>query len=132
MKCAKCGKKFLKTALGWGYAYDGKYVCSYKCMRQMEKEDTSMTEQEKKEVDEMLAQGADKEQICTELGLSTQSVGVYLAHKRKKTEAQDAPEAVLETALEKAEKAVSGTNDAMKAELVRLMSDMVQLLKRII
>lgn len=129
MKCAKCGKKFLKTALGWGYAYDGQYVCSYKCMRQMEKEDTNMTEQEKREVDEMLAQGADKEQICTELGLSTQSVGVYLAHKRKKAEA---PEAVLETALEKAEKAVSGTDDALKVELVRLMSDMVAILKRVI
>lgn len=135
VKCANCGKAFYVSSDGWGYKYGGKYTCSYKCMRIMER-GTKMTDQEKKEVDEMIAQGKDKDEICAELGLSGQALGVYLAHKRRKAEPKSqpepTPEAALDDALANAEKAVSGADDALKAEVVRLMGDMVQLLKRII
>lgn len=66
MKCARCGKKFLKTSLGWGYAYGGKYACSYKCMREMEKEASKVTQDEKTRIDELAAQGLDSAQIAEE------------------------------------------------------------------
>ena len=136
VKCANCGKDIYITLHGWGYMYGGKYACTYKCMRALERGAKKMTDQEKKEVDEMIAQGKDKDEICAELGLSGQALGVYLAHKRRKTEPkpkpEPTPEAVLEDALANAEKAVSGADDALKAEVVRLMGDMVAILKRII
>lgn len=44
-KCPVCGLPFVRTcsAQAWGYAYDGKLVCSYHCMKEAERTD-SMSE----------------------------------------------------------------------------------------
>lgn len=41
--CPVCGKSFCFSCSEdeWGYAYGSKLVCSYPCMRQMEREDTN-------------------------------------------------------------------------------------------
>lgn len=33
--CENCGKSFFHPYVEWGYYYDGKICCSYKCMREM-------------------------------------------------------------------------------------------------
>lgn len=40
-KCPVCGLPFVRTcsSLAWGYAYDGKLVCSYHCMKEAERKD---------------------------------------------------------------------------------------------
>jgi len=129
MKCAKCGKKFLKTSLGWGYAYGGKYACSYKCMREMEKEDTNVTEDEKKKATELSAQGVDNAQIAEELNVSRQAVGAYLGRKGRR------PEAEIETVPETVKAAPEGPKtdtDELAQMVIALMTDMVEILKRIV
>lgn len=48
-KCPVCGLLFVRkcSALAWGYAYDGKPCCSYKCMREAEKADREREEEPK-------------------------------------------------------------------------------------
>lgn len=39
-ECACCGVPiYYNEFLGWGYAYDGRYVCSYSCMRRLRSKD---------------------------------------------------------------------------------------------
>ena len=128
MRCARCGKKFLKTSLGWGYAYGGKYACSYKCMREMEKEAAKVTQDEKTRIDELAAQGIENAQIAEQMNMSAQSVGAYLGHKRRR---ETAPEAVMEDALEKMAMAAPEADD-LKRAVIRLMADMVEILKKIV
>lgn len=122
MKCAKCGKKFLKTSLGWGYAYGGKYACSYKCMREMEKEDTNVTEDEKKKATELSAQGVDNAQIAEELNVSRQAVGAYLGRKDRRAKAE----------LDIAPEEPKTDTDELAQMVIALMTDMVEILKRIV
>ena len=115
MKCARCGKKFIMTSAGWGYMYGGKYACSYKCMREMEREDAGVTEEEKKRAEEMDAQGMDAGQISEELKVSRHAVAAYLGSRRRKLEAaKDAPD------------------EDLKLMAIRLMDDMMEILKRIV
>ena len=55
--CENCGTKIFIGAQGWGYAYDGKYTCTYKCMREMRRRDRMLMQEEKKpEVDRLAAE----------------------------------------------------------------------------
>lgn len=38
VKCSQCGKKFERPFADWGYQYNGKDQCTYKCMRAAERE----------------------------------------------------------------------------------------------
>lgn len=124
MKCAKCGKKFITTSAGWGYMYDGKYACSYKCMRELEREDTGVTDEEKKKAEELNAQGIDNAQIAKELNVSRQAVGAYLGMKDRQARAK------LEIAPNAAKTA--GEADELALMVIGLMSDMVEILNRIV
>lgn len=81
-RCACCGKDFEKNAGGWGYAYNGSYTCSYRCMRKMKEED-QVTEEQKKIVDELEGKMTVKE-IAEKAGVNKQNVYDYQAAKRKK------------------------------------------------
>lgn len=129
MKCAKCGKKFLKTSFGWGYAYDGKYACSYKCMRELEKEDTKVTEDEKRKAVELNALGVDNAQIAEELNVSRQAVGAYLGRKGRRAEAEI--EAAPDTVKAAPEEPKTDA-DELAQMVIALMTDMVEILKRIV
>lgn len=129
MKCAKCGKKFLKTSLGWGYAYGGKYACSYKCMREMENEDTDVTEDEKRKAVELNALGVDNAQIAEELNVSRQAVGAYLGRKGRRAEAEI--EAAPDTVKAAPEEPKTDA-DELAQMVIALMTDMVEILKRIV
>jgi len=82
MTCAYCGKRF-RVAGGWGYAYGGLYTCSYKCMRKMKEED-SVTEEQKKIVDELEGTGLTAKEIAEKAGVNPQNVYDYKARKKAK------------------------------------------------
>ena len=128
MKCARCGKKFITTSAGWGYAYGGKYACSYRCMRALEKEDKGLTEEEKTKVEEMSAQGVGIDQICEEMKLSWHAVAAYLGMKRKK----EGVKALTEAIGEATQAAKEPEGDDLKQAVIRLMNDMIEILKRIV
>lgn len=81
-RCACCGKDFEKNAGGWGYAYNGSYTCSYRCMRKMKEED-QVTEEQKKIVDELEGKMTAQE-IAEKAGVNRQNVYDYQAAKRRK------------------------------------------------
>lgn len=134
MKCERCGKKFTVTYAGWGYKVGGKYACSYSCMRAMEREETGVNQEDKVKVDELDEQGVGKDQICEQTGLSRQQVGAYLGRKHKK-EAPEVQEAVQEAAAEtgKAIELAAGTrmDEGMRREVIRILGDVLGLLKKL-
>ena len=158
MKCAKCGKEFEIGPQGWGYAYKRFYTCSYKCMREMEKEGSKvseclpakriMTDEDRAKIDEMAAQGFDNGAIAEALDLSKGQVGVYLGSKKRgaaQREAAQKKAMTAQTAQEqpKAERVTMpqiladiGKEvpecDELTRMVVRLMADMVAILKRIV
>lgn len=82
MNCAWCGKAFTITSAGWGYAYAGRYTCSYRCMRKMEEED-SVTEEQKRIVDELEGKGLTAKAIAEQAGVNPQNVYDYQRKKRQ-------------------------------------------------
>lgn len=46
-RCARCGAEFLTFGGQWGYVYDGRPCCSYRCMRAMRQEDRSTMDEKK-------------------------------------------------------------------------------------
>ena len=108
-RCACCGKAFEKNAGGWGYAYNGSYTCSYRCMRKMKEED-QVTEEQKKIVDELEGKMTAQE-IAEKLGVNRQNVHGYQAAKRKKAAGTQTEK----PAEKPAEKAESGKEIAIPA-----------------
>ena len=90
--CAYCGKAFLVYGNVWGYAYGGLRTCSYRCMRKMKEED-SVTEEQKRIVDELAGQGLTARAIAEKAGVNPQNVYDYQARKRKEAggEPQEKP-----------------------------------------
>ena len=82
--CAYCGKAFQVIGGVWGYAYGGLYTCSYKCMRAMKEED-SVTEEQKRIVDELEGKGLTAKAIAEKAGVNPQNVFDY--RRRKKLDA---------------------------------------------
>lgn len=89
-KCPVCGVSFVRqcSAAAWGYAYDGRLVCSYKCMRAAEKadrereEEPALTkeerEQKRRERDEKICrlrrEGLSQREIAETVGMSCAGV----------------------------------------------------------
>lgn len=117
MRCERCGKAFRVTSFGWGYRYGSAYLCSYRCMREMERGET-VTKEEKARVDELAEKGMSRTQICEETGLSKQAVGVYLTRKQKKEDLDGVPvdEGKRQRARKAAEEITEEQLEKMKAE----------------
>lgn len=84
--CAYCGKAFQVFGGMWGYAYGGMYTCSYKCMRAMKEED-SVTEEQKRIVDELEGKGLTAKAIAEKAGVNPQNVFDYRRMKKLKAAA---------------------------------------------
>ncbi len=84
--CAYCGKAFQVFGGVWGYAYGGLYTCSYKCMRAMKEED-SVTEEQKRIVDELEGKGLTAREIAAKAGVNPQNVFDYRRRKKLKAAA---------------------------------------------
>ena len=84
--CAYCGKAFQVFGGVWGYAYGGMYTCSYKCMRAMKEED-SVTEEQKRIVDELEGKGLTAKAIAEKAGVNPQNVFDYRRRKKLAAEA---------------------------------------------
>lgn len=104
--CPVCGLPFARTcsAQAWGYAYDGKLVCSYHCMRKAERMDLNMSEIKKATDAERKARNAEiirmhqekvpVHEIAAKFGISIQSVWAVCRHAKKaelKAAAETAP-----------------------------------------
>lgn len=93
--CPNCGKKFLIMGKQWGYAYDGEYVCSYRCMRAMRRADREedqegeedlgtrnnhlLTDDEKRRIRICRQNGMTYREISDELGgnVNPKTIGAY-------------------------------------------------------
>lgn len=87
-KCPVCGKKFfvLYPHL-WTYKRDGKYICSYGCMRTYDKGEISMSrtivsEEQKKRAIEIALEGGDYKGYLEECGSKNPSAHWYLIKKQ--------------------------------------------------
>ena len=104
--CPVCGLPFARTcsAQAWGYAYDGKLVCSYHCMRKAERMDLNMSEIKKTtdaerkdrnaEIIRMHQEKVPAHEIAAKFGISIQSVWAVCRHAKKaelKAAAETAP-----------------------------------------
>ena len=81
-ECPLCGKQFFVGLHGWGYAYNGRYTCSYACMRGMGRID-EMTKQEKEQIDQLMAQGLASIKIAEMVGVKPQAVYDYKQSLKK-------------------------------------------------
>lgn len=116
-RCACCGKDFEKNAGGWGYAYNGSYTCSYRCMRKMKEED-QVTEEQKKIVDELEGKMTVKE-IAEKAGVNKQNVYDYKRRKAAGTQAEKPAKKPKEKPAEKpAEKPRTENDSAIPAREV--------------
>ena len=121
------------TGAGWGYAYAGQYVCSYHCMRQAKREDEeNMTNEEKKRVDELLAEGKTKAETARIAGVNAQQVYDYTSREKKngqKTKRIPAPEEQIEVVTRMPEKEGKyGLNERMLA--LGVIRDMMSVIVR--
>ncbi|MBR6707257.1 MAG: hypothetical protein IKI84_11360 [Clostridia bacterium] len=93
-----------------------------------------MNPEERVKVDELDEQGVGKDQICEQTGLSRAQVGAYLGRKHKK-EAPEVREAAMEAAEEtgKAIELAAGTrmDEGMRREVIRILGDVLGLLKKL-
>lgn len=94
-RCPVCGVSFVRqcSAAAWGYAYDGRLVCSYKCMRAAEKadrereEEPALTKEEREQIrrerDEKICrlrrEGLSQREIAETVGMSCAGVHSVLA-----------------------------------------------------
>lgn len=96
--CPNCGKAFLVYGQ-WGYAYDGKYTCSYKCMRAMRSADMNgeeinmplkkgqtprrLTEDEKQQIRKLRESGLTYREIAEKVGggVIEKTVSAYCARE---------------------------------------------------
>ncbi len=128
MKCARCGKEFRVGPGGWGYAYGGLYTCSYSCMRAMEREDVKnmLPDDQKQQVDLLYAAGKPIKEIAEALGADFSSVRAYIAGQSEKNKAMKQKAKAEESAPEAA-----GVPDDVKALVVSLIQDMLDVLKKL-
>ena len=124
MKCAYCGKQFRVTSAGWGYAYGGMYTCSYKCMRAMEREDAGMTDVQKQQVEQLMADGKSYEEISQALGASTKELKGYYGGRIRKVRNEARAQAADEMQ-------AAPAGDDVRLVVVRLIQDMLDVLKRL-
>lgn len=127
MKCAYCGKQFRITAAGWGYAYGGMYTCSYKCMRAMKREDAGMTDEQKQQVEQMMADGKSYEEISQALGASTKELKGYYGGRIRKLRNENQSEKPIPNPVP--DQLPAG--DDVRLAVVRLIQDMLDVLKRL-
>lgn len=125
MKCAYCGKQFRVTSAGWGYAYGGMYTCSYKCMRAMEREDADMTDVQKQQVEQLMADGKSYEEISQALGASTKELKGYYGGRIRKVRNEARAQAAEEP------QAAPAVSEDVRAAVVALIQDMLDVLKRL-
>lgn len=78
--CPICGKRYLVQSPGqWGYYYDRLMVCSYRCMREAEKQEGALlsyrlTQEKKDKIIELHRYGRNFTQISKSLGISQPTV----------------------------------------------------------
>ena len=121
--CAYCGKHFRITAAGWGYAYSGRYTCSYGCMRAMEREDADLTDEMKKQADQMMAEGKSFDEISQALGANPRELkGYYGGRIRKVRNGTKAAEEPQEA---------PAVSEDVRAAVIALIRDMLEVLKRL-
>lgn len=90
--CPVCGIQFLRmcSRSAWGYAYDGILVCSYKCMREMEKKSMAAQEkpvdkaQRRKEILDLFRGGVPVRQIASRYAMTAQGVWYVIRSEKKK------------------------------------------------
>lgn len=102
-KCACCGAPiFYNEFLGWGYAYDGRYVCSYSCMRRLRSKDlpeemgemtkersyTVISPEQSAEICELAQGGKGVTELARKYGVSTTTIRKHL---KKGQEPETAP-----------------------------------------
>lgn len=114
--CSNCGKRFYITSAGWGYAYSGKYTCSYRCMREMREND--VTKEQKQEIRRLLAEGLGTQEVAEKTGTTVKVVGGIKGQMRIQKQ-PDAPDSNPRT-----------TND-LDQMVISLIRDMVDLIKAI-
>lgn len=100
-KCPVCGLPFSMScsAAAWGYAYDGKLVCSYHCMKEAERTDNmsevKMTDQERKarnaEILRLHQEKMPVKEIAGKFGMTVQGVW-FVLRNMKKAQAEDSEE----------------------------------------
>lgn len=140
VRCARCGKAFNVTEAGWGYGYDGLLTCTYRCMREMEKEDgmsekntkSPLTDEERAKIDEMAGQGFDNGAIAAAIERPRAAVGAYLGRKKRREAPEAEPKAAPEAVTAILRDAEARTGDELELAVIRLMTDMVGIIKRIV
>lgn len=122
MKCARCGKSFQVTHAGWGYAYGGMYVCSYSCMRAMEREENGMlSDEQKSQIDQLYASGKGVKEIAEALGAEASYVKSYIATQSL----------VNKSRTYKKKEAAAPAEEDCRTLVVRLIQDMLDVLKKL-
>lgn len=105
-KCPVCGLPFARTcsAQAWGYAYDGKLVCSYHCMKEAERTDSmsevKMTDEQRKirnaEILRLYQEKMPAKEIAERFSMTVNGVW-FVLRNMKKAQAEE-PEEIPEAA----------------------------------
>ena len=105
-KCPVCGLLFGRScsAAAWGYAYDGKLVCSYHCMKEAERTDNmsevKLTDEQRKirnaEILRLHQEKMPVKEIAERFSMTVQGVW-FVLRSMKKAQAEE-PEEIPETA----------------------------------
>ena len=105
-KCPVCGLPFARTcsAEAWGYAYDGKLVCSYHCMKEAERKDNmsevKLTDEQRKirnaEILRLHQEKMPAKEIAERFSMTVNGVW-FVLRNMKKAQAEE-PEEIPEAA----------------------------------
>ena len=137
-KCPVCGRVFEARRALWGYWYGGAMVCSYRCMRKLEKREEAgelaVTEEQGAQMRALYEGGTSVPEIARQMGYSGHTVrdqlrrlGVYRESRGKKTEAPEpAPEFTPEEAQRIATDTIPAPMGLTPEEVQRIAMDMIE------
>ena len=133
-ECPVCGEFFQARRALWGYWYGGAMVCSYRCMRKLEKREEAgelaVTEEQGAQMRELYEGGTSIPEIARQTGYSGNTVrdqlrklGVYRESRGKKAEAETAWREALEAA---PEATAPAPMELTPEEVQRIAMDMIE------
>lgn len=117
--CARCKRVFQVYGPEWGYAYDGKLMCSYTCMRAERREDKEvLSTDQKKQIRELYALGKGGAEIAEEMGIKKQAVYDF-AHRYINKEKKKEEKTMSEETMDNAERRIQDAVCEAPAEIVK-------------
>lgn len=142
-KCPVCGLPFGRScsAAAWGYAYDGRLVCSYHCMKEAERKDNmseaKLTDEQRKirnaEILRLHQEKMPVKEIAERFSMTVQGVW-FVLRNMKKAQAEE-PEEIPETAeteepapAEPETPAAPAVDDGREKLLLKQVSDLQKLI----